>query len=302
MNNVSNVRPRGHGFTLIELLVVIAIIAILAAILFPVFAQAREKARQTACLSNEKQIGLALLMYVEDYDEQFPSGSRVNPFNPSNFAIGLGWAGQTYPYTKNAQILKCPDDSTGPVNRNATTEALYPVSYGYNYNVATHAADASLNAPSSTILIFEIKGDVADATAGNEYGASTVLPGVYSAVGDGLNILADTDTANTLPAVQGSGNYLSVFETGLTGGYTLTNVPYPTYFDQNLNSGKDGRHSSGAIYSMADGHAKFFRPGSISPGANAASSSDGQNPNGNTAPYITAAGTESHYGATFSTN
>ncbi|HEV2472758.1 MAG TPA: prepilin-type N-terminal cleavage/methylation domain-containing protein, partial [Chthonomonadales bacterium] len=63
-----------RGFTLIELLVVIAIIAILAAILFPVFAQAREKARAISCLSNEKELGLSVLMYVQDYDENFPSG------------------------------------------------------------------------------------------------------------------------------------------------------------------------------------------------------------------------------------
>ena len=69
---VARRRTPNTGFTLIELLVVIAIIAILAAILFPVFAQAREKARQTACLSNNRQIGLGLNMYVQDYDESFP--------------------------------------------------------------------------------------------------------------------------------------------------------------------------------------------------------------------------------------
>ncbi len=75
---------RRHAFTLIELLVVIAIIAILAAILFPVFAQAREKARQIACLSNMKQIGLGIKMYAQDYDELFPMGNGYEPFNWEN--------------------------------------------------------------------------------------------------------------------------------------------------------------------------------------------------------------------------
>src|SRR5213082_1669007 len=73
----SKLRRVRRGFTLIELLVVIAIIAILAAILFPVFAQAREKARQTSCLSNIKQLGLSAMMYVEDYDETYPGGPGV---------------------------------------------------------------------------------------------------------------------------------------------------------------------------------------------------------------------------------
>jgi prepilin-type N-terminal cleavage/methylation domain-containing protein/prepilin-type processing-associated H-X9-DG protein len=94
---------RRAGFTLIELLVVIAIIAILAAILFPVFARAREKARQASCCSNTKQLGLGFIMYVQDYDQRFPpqhdwgtSGSYRH------------WVDEIYPYVKNAQLYSCP--------------------------------------------------------------------------------------------------------------------------------------------------------------------------------------------------
>ena len=90
-----------RGFTLIELLVVIAIIAILAAILFPVFARAREKARQTSCLSNLKQIGLAVMMYAQDYDECYPE-----PYTPfTNWPL---WQDTIQPYMKNTQLLICP--------------------------------------------------------------------------------------------------------------------------------------------------------------------------------------------------
>ena len=92
---MSNKKAR-HGFTLIELLVVIAIIAILAAILFPVFASVREKARQTSCLSNEKQLGLAVMQYVQDYDELLPTGTAASdPWGwgfTYNWAPGAGWA------------------------------------------------------------------------------------------------------------------------------------------------------------------------------------------------------------------
>ena len=88
---------RRHGFTLIELLVVIAIIAILAAILFPVFARAREKARQTSCLSNVKQIMLGVRMYLDDFDEVYPLRYQ-----------GGGWPNVIQPYLKNTQIYKCP--------------------------------------------------------------------------------------------------------------------------------------------------------------------------------------------------
>jgi prepilin-type N-terminal cleavage/methylation domain-containing protein/prepilin-type processing-associated H-X9-DG protein len=97
---------RLRGFTLIELLVVIAIIAILAAILFPVFAKAREKARQTSCLSNLKQLDLAMVQYAQDSDETYPALDNwmTNP--------GTIWASMIYPYVKSTGVYTCPDDSS----------------------------------------------------------------------------------------------------------------------------------------------------------------------------------------------
>jgi len=93
---------RRRAFTLIELLVVIAIIAILAAILFPVFAQAREKARQTSCLSNNHQIGMAFMQYAADYDECLPLST--------DSGRDLSWANTLQPYIKNRQVYRCPSD------------------------------------------------------------------------------------------------------------------------------------------------------------------------------------------------
>jgi prepilin-type N-terminal cleavage/methylation domain-containing protein/prepilin-type processing-associated H-X9-DG protein len=105
------------GFTLIELLVVIAIIAILAAILFPVFAKAREKARQTSCLSNVRQIGTAAISYAQDYDETLPSGERTPPATRQV----SNWYDLIQPYTKNQQILVCP----------SYPESVHPLKLGY---------------------------------------------------------------------------------------------------------------------------------------------------------------------------
>ena len=119
---------RRSGFTLIELLVVIAIIAILAAILFPVFAKAREKARQTSCLSNLKQIGLGILQYVQDYDERFPISRGRYTADP-NVPRGY-WIFAIMPYVNNEQVFECPSD-------NSPTSATWGghtirASYGYN--------------------------------------------------------------------------------------------------------------------------------------------------------------------------
>jgi len=112
-----NLTTGRKGFTLIELLVVIAIIAILAAILFPVFAKAREKARATTCLSNLKQLSLAVMMYLSDYEE--------------TFMLSVGQGGDTFPhvlepYVKNKGIWKCPNDPAQPVAGD------YPVTYSLN--------------------------------------------------------------------------------------------------------------------------------------------------------------------------
>ena len=133
------------GFTLIELLVVIAIIAILAAILFPVFAKAREKARQTSCLNNLKQIGTAFLQYCQDNDERYPVYWRQqlqtdtsmpgSIFNTSNGAVGgkyTSWMDNIYPYIKNTQVFVCPSA--------VLREAGAP-SYGYNRLVSNSAGN-----------------------------------------------------------------------------------------------------------------------------------------------------------------
>jgi prepilin-type N-terminal cleavage/methylation domain-containing protein len=104
--------PRQRGFTLIELLVVIAIIAILAAILFPVFAQARENARKTACLSNLKQLGTGIMMYTQDYDDYLPNNldGTIAGKKDTNLWYDLSGSGMVDPYLKNKQVWFCPSD------------------------------------------------------------------------------------------------------------------------------------------------------------------------------------------------
>jgi prepilin-type N-terminal cleavage/methylation domain-containing protein/prepilin-type processing-associated H-X9-DG protein len=120
MRNRSFTATRGRGFTLIELLVVIAIIAILAAILFPVFAQAREKARQTTCTSNMRQIGQATHMYIQDWDETFPNatGGLVKG--------GLSWIEQLRPYIGTKDLTRCPSDPSifWPASQHTTSYVL----------------------------------------------------------------------------------------------------------------------------------------------------------------------------------
>lgn len=127
------------GFTLIELLVVVAIIGILAAILFPVFARARENARRASCMSNLRQLGLAMIQYSQDFDEKLTpeSNAGANITLPTgNTAWTALWFHMLYPYMKNIQIMNCPSESK-PVWTDGTYTGNVP--YGYNYLGASNA-------------------------------------------------------------------------------------------------------------------------------------------------------------------
>ncbi len=174
-----------RGFTLIELLVVIAIIAILAAILFPVFARAREKARQTACLNNCKQMGLAVLMYADDYDEMYvPSFTRgYCVWRGSSFSYTL-WFMNIQPYVKNEHICVCPSAySPG---------AFLGDDYGVNYSLCRTLTGGGLGTTMAEV----------------EYPAETLL-------------LADSDYCRN-PSVYATSNAYVIYPPGCTSSYCFS--------------------------------------------------------------------------------
>ena len=149
-----------NGFTLIELLVVIAIIAILAAILFPVFAKAREKARQTSCLSNTKQIGLAIMQYMSDYDQRLPyNRNAISNIGGTDEAIL--WQRAIEPYCKNWQMFECPSRPGRWASACGTSNwpSLPTVKYGLSaYVMNGHlagVAESTITVPAETMFVTE---------------------------------------------------------------------------------------------------------------------------------------------------
>lgn len=184
MQNTENVstHKRRKGFTLIELLVVIAIIAILAAILFPVFARARENARKASCLSNMKQIGLGILQYSQDYDELMVRGWTGNNGYLCNQqgADRWKWMDSIMPYVKSEQIFNCPSDT-------------YSGARGpYKYHTKLTAADGACN-------------NYGSYAQNNTYWATAASP---SSPGNDSRAMASiTQPATTIQTVEGSGDY-----------------------------------------------------------------------------------------------
>jgi len=268
------------GFTLIELLVVIAIIAILAAILFPVFAKVREKARQTTCLSNEKQLGLTMFEYVQDYDEMFPAGLVNN--GPSTTTSGLtgtgvGWAGEVAPYLKSPQVISCPDDPTPPVNQ----AGVYVCSYCLNFLLPERTL-AYLAAPSTTVEMFEVQNDTAYLASPTENALNHNLY-IVSPVGDGWPAMPWSNLGNC----NETGDYASVTNCGSTlGSCTVANwspVCNAVGFDgrHDKQTSTNGWYQGYSNYLLADGHVKMIKEEN----AGAAMNGTGGDPTNEQLPY-----------------
>jgi prepilin-type N-terminal cleavage/methylation domain-containing protein/prepilin-type processing-associated H-X9-DG protein len=196
---------RRRAFTLIELLVVIAIIAILAAILFPVFARARENARRASCMSNLKQIGLSIMMYAQDYDGGYLPHNGGPGAPPAYTSGSLTWPQVMEPYIKSTQIFDCP--SFSHKNTGGYDSAI---GYGYNYWLSRYyyadATEAGITRPAETVLITETSnaagttgyyvsypsyygGNVARTNATYGFDVSTAPARLATRHMDGLNVV-----------------------------------------------------------------------------------------------------------------
>ena len=235
---------KGKGFTLIELLVVIAIIAILAAILFPVFARARENARRSSCTSNMKQIGLGIIQYTQDYDEKYPPvnsnmGLPTLPAYPGPNQY-VGWGDEIQPYLKSAQIMQCPSESSPFSDNPASGGAAGTPGYSdyYMNSLLQQVASGSPQGGISQAAIAQVSSTVMNGEAPSNRART-------NSNGCNFNFNGTAMLCQSSDAVGG----LAITSGGLPGG-GLT----PKSFE---------RHLEGSNYSFADGHVKWLRPEKI---------------------------------------
>jgi prepilin-type N-terminal cleavage/methylation domain-containing protein len=225
---------RQNAFTLIELLVVIAIIAILAAILFPVFARARENARRSSCQSNLKQIGLGVFQYIQDYDEKFLMAVTGNT---TQFPIG--WADSIQPYLKSTQIYQCPSEPTGP-NSDPTSQGY--TDYWYNAALSWDGNDtAHYNTPISQAALVSSSLTL---MAGDLQSGSLVV--AQRSRSNGFDARGDADVR--YPVV---GAAIQVGQNGLMDGGLrhLEGINLPTPMAMSWHK-SDNATSAGSMYQM----------------------------------------------------
>jgi len=245
---------RRSGFTLIELLVVIAVIAVLAALLFAVFSSTREKARQTTCVSNLKQLGAALQLYTDDYDTEFPLSC---------------WGGGIQAYVKNTQVYVCPDD--GNRNRAYKGATLYVNSYALNSNLLYTGRSTDVVATAQTVQLFEVtqcNAELQDPFEG--LGDAKAHPPQISGYGEGT----DSGLITIGPATGDPEPPQPLYATGLLDNHHNNG---PGIFGFVTDT---GRHSGGSNFLAVDGHVKWLRGAQVSAGEDAFSSHDDQKPTG----------------------
>lgn len=231
--NCRNSLPhRAHaGFTLIELLVVIATISILAAILFPVFARARENARRSTCQSNLKQIGLGLMQYTQDYDEAFPYGVRNSvPGETPQFQAGtIGFCDAIHPYVKSLQVYRCPSN-----RRSNVPSAVVPARPDAHMSYSAAITDSYAG--------IGFLGNTTDATVAN--GAFMMDP----SVGYATKLAQFTSSADTYMVGESQDNTATLFG-------NLLMAPMNFYPEYGFFPGKI--HFDGGNWLFADGHVKY---------------------------------------------
>jgi prepilin-type N-terminal cleavage/methylation domain-containing protein/prepilin-type processing-associated H-X9-DG protein len=302
--NKMRTNPKIRAFTLIELLVVIAIIAILAAILFPVFAKAREKARQTSCLSNEKQLAIAYIAYADDNDANvvainvdnqnnagnggrdlpLPANAAVSnnpPSYPHTFNVcrtngapafntvwlpGQGWAGKLYPYLKSRGVLVCPDDPTAPTTYMGDYKT--PLSYAM-------VADMQWQALNTSIAVAN-HGPISRAGQIEGYAQPDRCPiflEIQGAVDDPTTPFEDDSPWTVGNELSPQSAYPPTIQyatgyLGIAGNHQQAGDGYE--FNTTGLTGyflsPTGRHDGGSNWALADGHVKWLQGGQVSVG------------------------------------
>lgn len=257
------------GFTLIELLVVIAIIAILAAILFPVFAQAREKARAIACVSNEKQLAMGIMQYEQDNDETYPQGGHA-AYGGFWIDYNISWPKIILPYIKSLGVYRCPDDTLeNPQGNFSFIGNGNAISYNLNGFQRDYAAfgqhgyiqagpigvsdkaglsDAQVNFPSDTILVAEVHNS-------DSYKAEQTVNGTWF---------------NAFPMQWRAGLGWSAPYNGSipdmkNAKHPITNLQAPAYDPSNGDGSVSASHNGMANFAFCDGHVKAMHPYATDP-------------------------------------